>query len=176
MTNAPAGRGAHRRKLVSIIGGRAQSVRDPAALVLAEAVGAELAHRGYGIISGGDDGVAEAASKGCFEAGGVTIAVTKGLDRDCGPYIHYVIPTSIDLSRSAPLLWSGDGVIAFEGRFGTMFEIGFTLDTQRPLVITGRHEFVSPEVAALDGVTVFPPGQPVDAIEVVDALEALMAK
>lgn len=178
MTDTPAGkdvaRAAHRKRLVSIIGGRAANVGDRRALEIAEQVGAELARRGYGVVSGGDDGVAEAANKGCYEAGGTTIALTKGLDLDCGPYVTYVIPTSIDLSRSAPLLWSGDGVIAFDGRFGTMFEIAFALDTARPLVIVGTPAFVSADVAGLDGVVMFPDPHDVDAATVVDALERLL--
>ncbi|MER7755159.1 hypothetical protein [Kitasatospora sp. NPDC097643] len=166
--------GAHRRPLVAIIGGRAQNVADERDLKLAEQVGAELAARGYGVVSGGDDGVAEAVNKGCHQAGGVTIAVTKEQHRGCGPYVSYVVPTAMDLSRSAPLLWAGDAVIAFRGRFGTMFELGLALDAERPVVLVGEPTFVTPEVTETPGVVLLPDLAALTATQVVDAVEALL--
>jgi uncharacterized protein (TIGR00725 family) len=163
-----------RRKLVSLIGGRTENT-GPQACVLAESVGAELGRRGYGVITGGDEGIAAAASRGCVRAGGETIALLKGmsLDHPCNAYTTWVIPTATELARSSPLLWAGDGVIAFEGRYGTLGEIALALDMGRPLVITGDHPLLNTAAINAPLCRVLP-GNDVTASEAVDALEELI--
>ena len=41
------------------------------------------------------------------------------------------------------LVWSSDAIIAFDGRFGTMCEIGLILDIGRPLALLGKHELIN---------------------------------
>jgi uncharacterized protein (TIGR00725 family) len=164
-----------RRRTVAILGGRPGNA-GAAALRLAEAIGAELGRRGYGLVTGGDGGVAAAASRGCRSTGGDCLALLKwnSLD-DAGEEITWSIPTSMDLARSNILNWSGDGMIAFEGRYGTLQEIGLALDTGRPLLLLGRNALLN--VAALDVPTcvyVEDP-QPADAAGLVDTLESLIS-
>ncbi|GAA1938416.1 GNAT family N-acetyltransferase [Kitasatospora viridis] len=164
-----------RKRAISILGGRAGNAGS-GTLALAEAVGAELARRGYGVVSGGDGGVAEAANRGCRAAGGETLALLKWnrLD-DCGPEITWSLPTSLDLARSNVLNWAGDGAIAFEGRYGTLGEIALALDTARPLIVLGEQPFLDPRALDAPNCRAFPDPQPGDAAEIVDALEALIA-
>jgi uncharacterized protein (TIGR00725 family) len=164
-----------RKKLVAILGGRPENCA-PAAVGFAEAVGRELAERGYGLVTGGDGGIANAACKGAVEAGGHTIALLKfNKPDDCGPYTTYAIPTSMDLARSNPLNWAGDGIIAFDGRFGTLGEIALALDTERPLVVTGHPLLLTPEAFAVPTCRVVPGNDLANVRLVVDTLEELMA-
>jgi uncharacterized protein (TIGR00725 family) len=144
--------------------------------LLAEAIGAELGSRGFGIMTGGDGGVALAANRGCRSSGGETPALLKwNRLQDCRPEVTWSIPTSMDLARGNILNWSGDGIIAFEGRYGTLSEIALALDTARPLLILGEHPFICR--AALDVPTcrVVPKSRPEDAAAIVDTLERLIA-
>jgi uncharacterized protein (TIGR00725 family) len=126
------------KRLIGIIGGRAINT-SAAAMETAEAVGAELAHRGLGLVCGGDDGAIEAACRGCKRAGGATLALLKGNHVGAlNPHIDYAIPTSMDLARNHVILWAATGVIAFEGRYGTTSEIAVAMDIEKPLVIVGR--------------------------------------
>jgi uncharacterized protein (TIGR00725 family) len=164
-----------RKRVISILGGRAGNC-GPATLALAEAIGAELGSRGFGVMTGGDSGVALAANRGCRSAAGETLALLKwNRLQDCGPEVTWAIPTSMDLARSNVLNWSGDGIIAFEGRYGTLSEIALALDTARPLIVLGEHAFLSR--AALDVPTcqVITALRPQDAAAIVDAMERLIA-
>ncbi|MEV4412410.1 hypothetical protein [Catellatospora sp. NPDC049609] len=163
-----------RRKLVAILGGRLENT-GPEAMAFAEAIGRELAQRGYGLVTGGDGGIANAACKGAVEAGGQTIALLKfNKPTDCGPYTTWAIPTSMDLARSNPLNWAGDGIIAFDGRFGTMGEIALALDTERPLVVTGDPTLLTDAAFDVPTCRVIRGNALANVMLVVDTLEKLM--
>jgi uncharacterized protein (TIGR00725 family) len=162
-----------RRRLIAVIGGRAGNASRKA-WQLAEAVGAEIAHRGFGMISGGDDGIADAAAKGCSGAGGEVVALLKWNRPEAGPFVTWAIPTSMDLARSNPLIWSGEGVIAFEGSFGTLGEIALALDTGRPMVVTGRQRLLRWEAVDVPTCRFLPDVGPADAGQVLDVLMELI--
>lgn len=164
-----------RRRAIAVLGGRPGNAGNDA-LRLAELIGEELARRGYGVISGGEGGVAAAVNKGCQAVGGDTLALLKwNRLSDAEDGTTWALPTSMDLARSNILNWCGDGMIAFEGRYGTLTEIGLALDTGRPLLVLGNHPFLTAE--ALDAPTcrVVPDPRPEDAAGLVDLLEALIA-
>jgi uncharacterized protein (TIGR00725 family) len=161
------------RRLVGILGGRSFNIRGEEPLRFAEAVGAALARRGYGIVTGGDDGIGAAACKGCSENGGITIAVLKEAHTgNCSPWITIAIPTSFDLARSVILNWSAQAFVAFEGAYGTMFEIALALDTRRPLVITGEQRLLRLEAVDEPTCRVIRGNDVANAERVVDAIEA----
>ncbi|HEX6719267.1 MAG TPA: TIGR00725 family protein, partial [Pyrinomonadaceae bacterium] len=125
------------KTIIGIIGGHQHNTTERA-LLLAERVGAELAHRGFAIICGGYNGIMEAACRGCKEADGTTIGVLKGNDpAAANPYIDYVIATSMDLASNHIIIWSSSAIIAFEGMYGTLTEIALALDTGKPLISMG---------------------------------------
>lgn len=164
-----------RKKLIAILGGRSENC-GPEAMTFAESVGRELARRGYGLVTGGEGGIAAAACKGAVEEGGQTIGLLKwNKPDDCDPNITFAIPTSMDLARSNPLNWAGDGVIAFDGRFGTLGEIALALDTERPLVVTGTPVLLAAEAFAVRTCRVIPGNDIANVTLVVDTLEELMA-
>jgi uncharacterized protein (TIGR00725 family) len=130
------------KPIVGIIGGHAHNT-NPSAIALAEKTGEKLAEMGIAVACGGEDGIMESVCKGARKRGGVTIAITKSNKKEfANKYADYVIPTSLDLAFMNVLAWSSDAVIAFDGHFGTMCEIGLILDIGKPLVLLGNHELI----------------------------------
>ena len=131
--------------IIGIIGGHSNNTNQQA-LTLAEKTGEQLAKLGITIACGGENGIMEAVCRGAKRYNGTTIAITKSNKKeDTNRYVDYVIPTSLDLAFMNVLAWSSDAVIAFDGRFGTMCEIGLILDIGRPLVLLGKHELIHSE-------------------------------
>lgn len=131
------------KPIIGIIGGHTRNT-NLKAIRLAEKTGSKLAQLNFAITCGGEDGIMEAVCKGAKEYGGTTLAITKSNRKsDANKYIDYVIPTSLDLAFMNVLAWTSDAVLAFDGRFGTLCEIGLILDIGRPLVLLGKHELVN---------------------------------
>lgn len=136
----------HKSKpIIGIIGGHAHNTNTQA-LKIAEKTGEKLAQLGMAIACGGEDGIMESVCKGAKKYGGVTIAITKSNKKGfANKFIDYEIPTSLDLAFMNVLAWTSDAIIAFDGRFGTMCEIGLILDIGRPLALLGKHELINSE-------------------------------
>jgi uncharacterized protein (TIGR00725 family) len=134
----------HKSKLIiGIIGGHIQNTNTKA-LKIAEKTGEKLASLGIAIACGGEDGIMESVCRGAKKYNGVTIAITKSNKKGfANKFIDYEIPTSLDLAFINVLAWTSDAVIAFDGRFGTMCEIGLILDIGKPLVLLGKHELIN---------------------------------
>lgn len=129
--------------MVGIIGGHLINTTAEG-LDLAEVAGRHLAKRGIAVASCGEDGIMEAVCRGAKSEGGTTIAITKGNKKSgVNKFCDYVIPTSMDLAFMNVLAWSSDGVLAFDGRYGTTCEIGLLLDIGKPLVLLGKHELIN---------------------------------
>ncbi|HET7232364.1 MAG TPA: hypothetical protein VFJ16_20320 [Longimicrobium sp.] len=146
-----------RRTIIGIIGGHARNT-SPEAARFAEAVGTEIGRRGMAIVCGDSDGVAAAACRGCQAAGGMTLSVLKGNDaRVSHAHVDFPIVTSMDVASNNVIVWTAAGLIAFDGRYGTLNEIALALDFGKPLVTTGRpgllrvEEVSSPWFAHFDG-------------------------
>lgn len=128
--------------IVGIIGGHTHNTT-PEALRLAEYTGAELGRRGIAIICGGESGIMEAACKGCKQAGGVTFGVMKGnLRESANQYVDYPLLTSLDLASNNIIIWTASGIIAFDGMYGTLTEMGLALDIGRPLISFGKQRLI----------------------------------
>ncbi len=133
------------KSIIGIIGGHAHNTNIQA-LKIAEKTGEKLAQLGVAIACGGEDGIMESVCKGAKKYGGVTIAITKSNKKGfANKFIDYEIPTSLDLAFMNVLAWTSDAVIAFDGRFGTMCEVGLILDIGKPLALLGKHELINSE-------------------------------
>lgn len=120
---------------MAVIGPRAAS---PRLYRLAYQVGVELADRHAILLCGGLTGVMEAAARGAREASppGRTIGLLPGTERGEGnPYLDYALPTGLAEARDGALVTSADAVIAVGGNPGTLIEIGYALQRQRPLAV-----------------------------------------
>jgi uncharacterized protein (TIGR00725 family) len=132
-----------RQTLIAVIGG---SDISPQTARLAEEVGREIARRGAALVCGGLGGVMEAACKGAGEAGGLTIGILPGDNRkDANPYVQIPIVTGIGYARNAAVVKSAQAVIAIDGSYGTLTEIGYALQSGIPVIGLGTWEI------AIDG-------------------------
>ncbi|HAX17568.1 MAG TPA: TIGR00725 family protein [Actinobacteria bacterium] len=97
---------------------------------------------GYGIgsnsavlINGGLYGVMEASARGAKDSGGMTIGILPAESEDtANPYIDIKITTGMGYARNAIIIKSAHAVIAVDGGFGTLSEIGYTLSYNKPLI------------------------------------------
>jgi uncharacterized protein (TIGR00725 family) len=146
--------------IVAVSGGE----RAPAgALAAAEAVGRELARRGCVLICGGRGGVMEAACRGARSEGGHTIGVLPGADRsEMNPFVEFAIVTAMGQARNVIIVRSADAVIAIDGSYGTLSEIGHALQLGKPVIGLDTWSFAlggEPDPAVLRAST------PVEAVE-----------
>ena len=139
------------KKRIAIIGA---GICDEEIYNLAYEVGKLLAEKAI-VYCGGLGGVMEAAAKGAFEAGGLTVGILPGhRTEDANPYIQIPVATDLGHARNVVLVRSVDGVIAISGGYGTLSEIALALKMWKPVVglrtwanIEGVHYVHTPEEA-----------------------------
>src|SRR3990172_3305338 len=119
--------------LISVIGGGDNPPTE--ALRMAEEVGRELARRGAVVVCGGLEGVMEAVCRGAKAEGGVTIGILPGNDpADANPWVDYPICTGLGYARNVAVVKSGRAVIAVDGAYWTLSEIGHALGDGIPVI------------------------------------------
>lgn len=105
------------------------------------------AKKGFGVISGGGPGIMEAANKGAFDVGGVSIGLNIQLpfEQKPNPYIKLLMNFKHFFCRKVMFLKYTKGVIVMPGGFGTldeMFEALTLLQTHKtttiPLILMGK--------------------------------------
>ncbi len=132
-------------RLIGILGGREI---DPEIERLSYEAGALIARHGFGLVCGGMGGVMEAASRGCKEAGGLTVAIIPQDDPShANPYADIVIPTGLGIARNLLIIRAAEGLIAIDGKFGTLSEIAYALQLEKPIAGIKTWQ-VAPEVYA----------------------------
>ena len=98
-------------------------------------IGRLLAQEGFLIFCGGGKGVMEAISKGVSEAGGTVIGILKGKELEEGnDYLTIPIATGMDIARNAVLAYNCDAAIAISGQYGTMSEIAYAFQLDKPVI------------------------------------------
>ena len=118
-------------KIIGIIGG---STADKAAYDTAYQVGKLIAESGAALVCGGLTGVMEAACKGAKEAGGTTIGILPGLHlEDANPYVDIPVATGLGHGRNLLIVNTASALIAVSGKYGTLSEIGFALQSGKPV-------------------------------------------
>lgn len=125
-----------RKILVSVIGGHKA---DSKVESLAHEIGIIIAKVDSILVCGGLDGVMEAASKGCKEAGGMTIGLLPGTTKaDANPYIDVALTTTIGYARNAMVACSADIIVALPGSHGTSCEISYGFVYKKPIIDLGN--------------------------------------
>jgi uncharacterized protein (TIGR00725 family) len=98
-------------------------------------IGRLLAQERYIVFCGGGQGVMEAIAKGVYEESGTVIGILKGRDLDEGnPYLTLPIATGMDIARNAVLAYNCDAAVAISGKYGTMSEIAYAFQLDKPVI------------------------------------------
>ena len=98
-------------------------------------VGKNIAQKKAVLVCGGLGGVMEASARGAKEAGGITIGILPTEDEEsANRYIDIKIPTPMGFARNAMVVTSSHSVIAIDGSYGTLSEIGYALTYRKPLI------------------------------------------
>ena len=126
------------RKLISVLGGRAAA---PDVLEEAEKLGRGLARRGLTVICGGRGGVMEAVCRGAKANGGTTVGILPGgRAEEANPHVDIPIATGLGVARNAVVARAGEVVIAIDGKYGTLTEIGYGLNYGKKVIGIGTWE------------------------------------
>lgn len=127
-------------KIIGVMGG---SVCSKEEYEIAYEVGKLIASEGHILLCGGGSGVMEAASKGAFESGGLTVGIMPGSNREESPpnsYIKIPIFTGMSDGRNSINVKSSDLIIAIGGGPGTLSEIGLALKNKKPVILLNSLE------------------------------------
>lgn len=101
----------------------------------AQAIGHGLARRGAVLLTGGHGGVMAAACRGAATAGGVTVGLLPGTEREAAnEWVSVAIPTGLGELRNGLIVRAADAVIAVGGAYGTLSEVALALKTGVPVV------------------------------------------
>jgi uncharacterized protein (TIGR00725 family) len=102
---------------------------------IARHVGRGIARNGWLLVCGGLGGVMEGAARGCLEAGGMTIGILPGLEKEsANPYIKIPLPTGLGEGRNFLVVRSSDVLVSIAGSYGTLSEIALALKTGKPVI------------------------------------------
>lgn len=126
--------------------GSARTPRDDPYYKMTEKLASRLAGLDYAVITGGGPGIMEAANKGAFEAGGVSIGlnITLPREQDPNPYTNFPLNFKYFFVRKVMLMKYSSGFICMPGGFGSLdelFESLTLIQTERvrpfPIVLVG---------------------------------------
>lgn len=121
-----------RTLIISVIGGAEPPEH---AIDLAYGVGQLLAKKGATVVCGGLRGVMEAVCRGAKSEGGTTIGILPGNDPALSnEFIDFPIMTGMGYARNVIVVKTGRAVIAIDGGYGTLSEIGHALGDGIPVI------------------------------------------
>jgi len=110
-------------------------------------IGKDIAKAGCVLICGGRNGVMEEVCRGAVENGGLTIGILPSENKDdANKYVQIPIATGMGYARNVIITASADGLIAINGRYGTLSEIGFALGYDKPVVLVKDSKGVCDDV------------------------------
>ena len=106
-------------------------------LAIAEEVGRFIGLKKGILLTGGRDGIMEAASRGANKAGGLVIGILPGDEPGiANPYVHVPITTGLCFDqRSTILIHSADCVIMLAGGNGTLGELSMAYQNGKDTVV-----------------------------------------
>jgi uncharacterized protein (TIGR00725 family) len=118
--------------IIAVIGNSACS---PEEARLAENVGELLAQQSVTIICGGLGGVMEAVCRGAKSKGGLTVGILPGQDSGmANPWVDIPVVTGIGEARNVAVVKSAQAVIAIGGKYGTLSELAYALNSNIPVI------------------------------------------
>jgi len=127
----------------------------------ARKLGALLAAKKIGVVTGGGPGIMEGGNRGAYEAGGESIGISIKLpfEQRNNPYLTKSQPFYYFFVRKVMLFYTAQAYVFFPGGFGTMdefFELVTLVQTHKidsesvPLVLVGK-DFWEPLTAYIEG-------------------------
>ena len=124
---------------------------------IADELGYLLGKGGFATITGGGPGIMEAANKGAFEGGGMSVGLNIQLpfEQRINPYVNKSIAFYYFFSRKVMLTSPANAFVFFPGGFGTLDEFFEVVDNMEigympkvPIILVGK-EFWDPIVSFL---------------------------
>jgi uncharacterized protein (TIGR00725 family) len=105
----------------------------------------------------------EAACRGAISEGGLTIGILPGENpRSANPYVSIPIVTGIGYARNVAVVKTAHAVIAIDGSYGTLTEIGYALQSGIPVIGLGTWSIASDGV---EDTNIIRAGNPKEAVE-----------
>jgi uncharacterized protein (TIGR00725 family) len=146
--------------IIAVIGG---GEVPPEIAAIAEEVGREIARHGAALVCGGLGGVMEAACRGAAGEGGLTIGILPGDNRQsANPYVKIPIVTGIGYARNVAVVKTALAVIAIDGSYGTLTEIGHALQSGIPVIGLGTWSIA---IQGVEDKNIIRAGNPKEAVE-----------
>jgi uncharacterized protein (TIGR00725 family) len=103
---------------------------------IAASTGREVAKAGAILITGGRDGVMEAASRGAKREGGLTVGILGDSTLEyANPYLEVAITTGLGYARNFVNICTSDAVISISGAGGTLSELGFAISLDKLIIL-----------------------------------------
>ncbi|MBC8345936.1 MAG: TIGR00725 family protein [Candidatus Marinimicrobia bacterium] len=123
---------------ISVFGGR---IIDEQTFSDTVEIGRLLAAENYLVYCGGGKGVMEAIAKGVKEGGGTCVGILKGPDKsEVNGHIDIPVSTGMGVGRNIMLAYNCDVAVAISGKYGTLSEIAFAFQLEKPVVGFGTWE------------------------------------
>ena len=119
------------KKYIGIIGGNA--ITDELYNECIE-IGKMISEFNVPVICGGKTGVMEAVSRGVKEKNGMVIGILPGEKDEANKYTHIAIGTGLGISRNLIIIRNSDIIIAINGSYGTLSEIAFSKQMNKPII------------------------------------------
>lgn len=176
---------AHAREMSVSVFGSARTPEDAPDYKEAYKMGKLLAENGYGVITGGGNGIMGAANKGAFEADGQSIGLNIELPHEQRPNPFQTISLAFRyfFVRKVCFLKYSAAVIVFPGGFGTLDELGEVLtmvQTRKinpiPIILVGKNfwEGMTEWFKTMEKEGLISPGD-IDLVKIVDTADEAMA-
>lgn len=110
---------------------------DPECYKSAYEIGKKVGGLGWVIVTGGKSGIMESASKGCQEAGGISVGVVSGSMRYTGnDYLEVeVVTNGYPTKEESILIGMSDAVVMIGGGAGTLLELATAYRMAKPIII-----------------------------------------